>query len=147
MGKGMSTINTTLYASESKSGTYEKVCPIKSYPDMGGAPEMLQTTDLEDDMHTYTPGVQDLGGGLEFTANFNAADYAKIKGMKGKDLFFQLRMGKDGADGVFDWEGEIDVWMAGGEVNAVRDMTVISTPSTVIGFTAGSGSGSGSTNP
>ena len=97
---------------------------------------MLQTTDLEDDMHTYTPGVQDLGGGLEFTANFNATDYAKIKNMKGTSYFFQLRMGVDGADGVFDWEGEIDVWMAGGEVNAVRDMTIISTPSTVIGFTA-----------
>ena len=135
MGKGISTINTTLYAGAAQN-SLAKVCPIKSYPDMGGAPEMLQTTDLEDPMHTYTSGVQDLGGGLEFTANFNKTEYATIKAMKGTGQFFELRMGEDGADGVFSWKGEIDVYMTGGEVNAVREMVVVCTPSTEITFAA-----------
>ena len=135
MGKGISTINTTLYSGTTQ-GSLTKVCPIKSYPDMGGAPEMLQTTDLEDSMHTYTPGVQDLGGGLEFTANFDKTEFAAIKGMKGTEQFFELRMGESGADGVFSWKGEIDVYMTGGEVNAVREMVVVCTPSTEITFAA-----------
>ena len=135
MGKGISTINTTLYAGAAQN-SLTKVCPIKSYPDMGGAPEMLQTTDLEDSMHTYTPGVQDLGGGLEFTANFDKTEFAAIKSMKGTEQFFELRMGESGADGVFSWKGEIDVYMTGGEVNAVREMVVVCTPSTETTFAA-----------
>ena len=48
--------------------SYEKLVDIKDYPDLGGEPEMLQTTTLSDKMHTYTPGIQSLEG-MTFTAN------------------------------------------------------------------------------
>lgn len=46
----MSTINTFLYRDSAQ------LCRIKSYPDIGGAPDMLETTDLEDFIQTFVPG-------------------------------------------------------------------------------------------
>lgn len=34
---------------------YEKLIDIKEFPDLGGAPEMLETTTLSDKMQTYIP--------------------------------------------------------------------------------------------
>ena len=55
--KAVSTIGTILEVSE--NGTdWEKLCKIKTYPALGGAPEQLETTDLEDEVQTFVPGVQ-----------------------------------------------------------------------------------------
>ena len=48
--------------------TYEKLIDIKDFPDLGGAPEMLETTTLTDGMQTYIPGIQSLDA-MEFNAN------------------------------------------------------------------------------
>ena len=53
--------------------TYEKLLDIKSFPDLGGAPEMLETTTLSDHMQTYISGIQSLDG-LEYDANYTLAD-------------------------------------------------------------------------
>ena len=54
-----------------KSGeTYEKLVDIKDYPDIGGSPETLETTTLDEtEYKTYIDGLKDLGGALEFTFN------------------------------------------------------------------------------
>ena len=52
--------------------TYEKFLDIKSFPDLGGAPEMLETTTLSDSMQTYIAGIQSLVA-LEFEANYTKA--------------------------------------------------------------------------
>ena len=52
----------------SSTGSYEKLLDIKSFPDLGGAPEMLETTTLSDNMQTYISGIQSMDG-LEFDAN------------------------------------------------------------------------------
>ena len=46
----MSTISTSLFRGGSK------MCRIKSYPDLGGTPDLLETTDLEDTWQTFVPG-------------------------------------------------------------------------------------------
>ena len=51
--KAYSTINTVLKTATTSTGTYSKLCKIKSYPDLGGAPENLETTDLEDSFQTF----------------------------------------------------------------------------------------------
>ena len=57
MGVGISTIKTVLKSREhGTTGTYAKLCNIKSYPQLGGAPENLETTDLEDTAQTFCPG-------------------------------------------------------------------------------------------
>lgn len=133
MGAGKSTINTTLFSGTSAE-SLTKVCKIKSYPDIGSAPNTLQTTDLEDTSHTYTFGVQDAGS-LEFGANYSATDFASIKALVGTTRYFELRFGDNGADGKFNWQGEIDVYVTGGEVDGIREMVIVSVPSTVITFT------------
>lgn len=54
--KAYSTINTVLKTSTTSSGTYTQLCKIKSYPDLGGTPEQIETTDLEDTFQTFVPG-------------------------------------------------------------------------------------------
>lgn len=50
--------------------TYEKLVDIKDFPDLGGAPEMLDITTLSDPMSTFIPGIQSLDA-LEFTTNYD----------------------------------------------------------------------------
>jgi hypothetical protein len=38
----------------------EKLIDIKDFPDLGGAPETLDTTTLSDNMTTSIPGIQSL---------------------------------------------------------------------------------------
>ena len=60
------------------SATYEKLIDIKSYPDLGGAPELLDATTLSDPMTVNVMGIQSLEA-LEFECNYTLADYTKLK--------------------------------------------------------------------
>ena len=53
----------------STGNTYEKLIDIKEFPDLGGDPEMLETTTLSDKMQTYIAGIQSLDA-LSFTSNY-----------------------------------------------------------------------------
>ena len=53
--KAYATIGTILETS-SDGATYTKLCKIKSYPALGGAPDQLETTDLEDPSQTFVNG-------------------------------------------------------------------------------------------
>ena len=66
--KAVSTINTILEISEDGKA-WEKLCPIKNYPKLGGAPNQLETTDLEDESQTFINGVQSMDS-MEFKANY-----------------------------------------------------------------------------
>ncbi len=111
--------------------TYTKLIDIKDFPDLGGAPEMLETTTLSDNMQTYIPGIQSLDA-LEFTANYTLTDFKKIKAMEGKDTAFAVWFGAEGADGKFEFNGQISAFPVGGGVNEVVGMTISIAPSTPI---------------
>lgn len=122
------------------STKYEKVADIKDFPDLGGAPEMLETTTLSDKMQTYIPGIQSLDA-LEFTANYTKSDYAKLKALEGQEKEFAVWFGgaesggvltPDGSDGKFEFKGQLSVFPVGGGVNEVVDMTITIAPSTPI---------------
>ena len=53
---------------------WSKLIDIKEFPDLGGEPEMLETTTLSDNMQTYIAGIQSLDG-LSFTANYTLTDF------------------------------------------------------------------------
>lgn len=131
--KAYSTINTVLKTCATSSGTYSQLCKIKSYPDLGGAPEQIETTDLEDTFQTFVPGVQSLDS-MEFTANYNPTDYAAVVAAipASGDLYYQLEFGEAGADGKFQWAGTHSVRVSGGEVNGVREMVITVIPSSAI---------------
>ena len=119
---------------------YEKLIDIKDFPDLGGSPEMLETTTLSDGMQTYIPGIQSLDG-LEFTANYTKADYDKLKELEGQEIQFSVWFGgtveggvatPTGTDGKFNFGGQLSVFPVGGGVNEVVSMTISIAPSTPI---------------
>ena len=128
--KAVSTIGTILEIS-SDGTKWDKLCPIKSYPALGGAPDQLETTDLEDESQTFVNGVQSMDA-MEFKANYTLASYTAVKAKADTPLKYRLKMGKDGVDGVATWEGEHSVYINEGEVNGVREMTITVSPSTKI---------------
>ena len=52
-----STYMTFLMHKASGGGEYSKLIDIKDFPDLGGSPEMLETTTLSDNMQTNIPGI------------------------------------------------------------------------------------------
>ena len=62
---------------------WSKLIDIKEFPDLGGEPEMLETTTLSDNMQTYIAGIQSLDG-LSFTANYTLADFQTLKAWKAR---------------------------------------------------------------
>lgn len=135
--KAYSTINTVLKCGAS-SAALTKICKIKSYPDLGGAPENLETTDLEDTFQTFVPGVQSVDT-MEFTCNYNPTDYdAVVTAIPASgDQYYQIEFGTDGAEGKFQWTGTHAVRVTGGDVNAVREMVITCVPSSAITKVAG----------
>ena len=124
--------------------TYEKLVDIKDFPDLGGAPEMLETTTLSDKMQTYIPGIQSLDA-LEFTANYTKTDFTTLKALEGQEKEFAVWFGAsesggtltpNGSDGKFEFKGQLSVFPVGGGVNEVVDMTITIAPSTPITMAA-----------
>lgn len=122
------------------SSTWEKLIDIKEFPDLGGAPEMLETTTLSDKMQTYIPGIQSLDS-LEFTANYTLEDYTKLKAMEGTDSEYAVWFGgtenddtltPTGDSGKFKFNGSLSVYANGGGTNEVVGMTITIAPSSVI---------------
>ena len=122
------------------SSTWEKLIDIKSFPDLGGSPELLETTTLSDSMTTNILGVQSLDA-LEFECNYTLADYTKLKEMEGETKEFAVWLGGSeaggvatptGSDGKFEFNGQLSVYVNGGGVNEVVNMTVSIAASTPI---------------
>lgn len=122
------------------SEAYEKLIDIKSFPDLGGAPEMLETTTLSDGMTTYIPGIQSIDA-LEFEANYTKEDYTKLKAMEGETGEYAVWFGgtetggvatPTGEHGKFNFSGSLSVFPVGGGVNEVVGMTITIAPSTPI---------------
>ena len=120
--KSLSTINTVLKVGAT-GASVAKVCAIKSYPDLGGDPEKITVTDLEDTDEASVPGVRSADD-MQFTANYTKEAHTAVLAACGKHQIFQLDFGADGADGQFSWSGEMSVKINGGEVNGAREMTL-----------------------
>lgn len=123
-----------------ESTSWKKLIDIKSFPDLGGAPEMLETTTLSDNMQTYIAGIQSLDA-LEFEANYTKEDYTKLKELEGKTEKYAVWFGgtgdgsdltPTGSDGKFKFDGQLSAYPVGGGVNEVVNMNVNIAPSTPI---------------
>ena len=119
MGEYKNTIGTTL-----KQGTTEaaltKMCSITKYPDMGGKPDSLDTTTMDDSTETSIAGVQKVGD-FEFEALFDETEYTAMKASSGKAGFYSL----DFANGSkYTWQGSHVVYETGAGVNEVRKVKI-----------------------
>ena len=115
------------------STTYEKLIDIKDFPDLGGAPEMLETTTLSDAMQTYIEGIQSADA-LEFSANYTKEDYTNLNALKGKEESYAVYFGDEGINGKYEFKGYLSARVNGGGVNEVVGMTISIAPSTEITF-------------
>mgnify|MGYP000805487431 FL=1 len=124
--------------------TWAKLVDIKEFPDLGGEPEMLETTTLSDNMQTYIAGIQSLDG-LTFTANYDMEDFQTLKALEGEENDYAVWFGgtgdagsltPDGSNGKFSFKGQLSVFPVGGGVNEVVDMSITIAPSTPITFAA-----------
>ena len=113
--------------------------PIKSFPDLGGAPETLDTTTLSDKMTTSILGIQSLDA-LTFDANYTPEDYDTLDTQAKSDAaiaddenlpeyavwFGAGADGKtpDGHNGKFACKGRLAVFVTGGGVNEVVGMSI-----------------------
>ena len=129
-----------IFLMKKNSESWEKLIDIKEFPDLGGSPEMLETTTLTDRMQTYIPGIQSLDA-LEFTSNYTLADYTKLKALDGVENDYAVWFGgtesgdtvtPTGSDGKFKFKGQLSVFPVGAGVNEVVDMTITIAPSTPI---------------
>lgn len=136
----ISTYKVFLMKKASGDADYSKLVDIKDFPDLGGAPEMLETTTLSDGASTYIPGIQSQEA-LEFTANYTKEDFTTLKALENTELDFSVWFGATvsggvatptGTDGKYNFKGKLSVYVVGGGVNEVVDMKISIAPSTVI---------------
>jgi hypothetical protein len=122
------------------SEKWEKLVDIKSYPDLGGSPELLEATTLSDPATVNIPGITNQDA-LEYECNYDLEKYAEINGMSGAEKEFALWLGgtetggvatPTGSDGKFKCKGQISAYLNGSGVNEVRKMTVVIVPSSKI---------------
>lgn len=136
----ISTYKVFLMHDPESTGTYEKLIDIKSFPDLGGDPEMLETTTLSDQMQTFIAGIQSMDG-LSFEANYTKEDYKKLLGLKGKQEKYAVWFGgtgdgsaltPTGEEGKFKFTGQLTAYPTGGGVNEVVGLNISIAPSTPI---------------
>lgn len=126
---------TYLSYSEAETGTYKKLYGLRSTPDMGGDPEKVEVTNLNDGMRRYVRGIKDPGD-LEFGFYYNSADenstatenevktsYATLRALDtaGTSVWYIL-VYPDGTG--FKWKGSVSVKRSAAEVNGVLAFTL-----------------------
>ena len=138
----ISTYKVFLMHKGASESAYTKLIDIKEFPDLGGDPEMLETTTLSDKMQTYIAGIQSLDG-LSFTANYDVTNFKALKALEGKNEKYAVWFGgteasnvltPTGSDGKFTFDGQLSAYPTGGGVNEVVDIGITIAPSTPIQF-------------
>lgn len=126
----------TIFSWKPLAGSTKSV-EIKDFPDLGGAPTLVDTTTLSSTAPTSRLGKLDPGV-MEFTCNYTKATF---------DLLYEdaqnnpnnVNLGEDNTysitfqDGTsFTWTGTHTVWLAGGGVDAPKEMKIGIAPSSMI---------------
>jgi hypothetical protein len=122
---------TVLKYATTQGGTYSKLSDITNYPDLGSAPSKLDSTDLTAPKYkTNIFGLQEAPD-LSFEANYDEATYQAIMALTGT-YWFHLEFGTAGANGIFEWSGQVTCYANGGGVDEVRKMTIVISLATAI---------------
>lgn len=129
----ISSYNAKLMHGTGATPTWTQLLPVKTTPQLGGEPEQLETTTLDDNMQTFINGIQQ-SEAMSFTANYDKTQYDTLKALENKTEKYAVWFGNagDGSDGKFSFSGQLSVYVNETEVNAVVEMTITVTPSTPI---------------
>lgn len=126
----LSTYNTTLKYGATSADT-EII--IKDFPSLLGKRSSLETTTLKDDAQTFIQGIRQQEESFDFTANYDKAVLTAINALSGIQKC-ELQF-SDGSK--YAWEGYLSASVNEGAVDAVLEMTISISPSTVPVFTPG----------
>ncbi|MBO7714643.1 MAG: hypothetical protein J6S85_13790 [Methanobrevibacter sp.] len=129
---------------ETVSADWEKLVDVKSYPDLIGTPETLDSTSLSDSERHFEVGLKG-SDAWEFTANYSKVAFTKVNALAGQLIDISVWFGgtkaasaseatPTGTDGKFTTKGYVSVTPAGGEVNAISDMTITITKNADVAF-------------
>lgn len=132
----MASITFRTYLMHKATDAWENVCPIKTYPAPRPEKETVESTTMSDAAHTYVPGLINQEGNLEFTINLEKTNITKIRALEGKDEEYAIFMDESDNSGVpkgdllkFGGHGEAFLAISEGEVNGIREGTVVIYPS------------------
>ena len=115
----------------SDSPTTEVV--IKDFPSLLGKRNSLETTTLSDDAQTFIPGIRAQSESFDFTCNYDSEVYSAINALNAVQ-----KCSLEFSDGSgYTWDGFLSASVNEGSVDAVLEMTISITPSTVPVWTQG----------
>lgn len=126
--KAISTYGITLKWGPTSEDVTKKV-DIKNFPDLGGAPELIEVTTLSDAMQSFILGIQ-TSGEMPFTCNYTKDNFETANSDTNTELYYALEFGAGGSEGIFEWQGMHSVHVTGADVNAPVEMVVTIAPST-----------------
>lgn len=139
----MNTYMTFLMKSEDSGSSYTDLVRIKDYPDYLNEVATIDVTDLQNSMHTYIMGLQDTGGDMVFTANYDKTAYTTLRGLANTEQYLAIWFGgsmsgttlvPSGADGKWSFKGMVNVGIVGKGVDEAREMQIHVTPTTDMTF-------------
>lgn len=113
----ISTTGTVLTISG--TGIEELVVNIKSFPDLGAAPAAIDITTLADEEQNFIPGKKGRAA-MEFIANYDEEQFAKLQAGEQKDLSYAVSVGSK----KYTFAGQHSVVIAAGALNAAVDMKI-----------------------
>lgn len=100
---------------------------VKDFPSLLGKRSALETTDLLSDAQTFISGIRQQSESFDFTANYDPTVYAAINAL---DEIQKCSLTFSDGSG-YTWDGFLSASVNEGSVDAVLEMTVSITPSTV----------------
>lgn len=124
-----------------KSSTYEKLCDIITFPDMGGEPEMIDITTLSDKMERKELGIQK-SDSKPFEVLYDPTTYDTLAALENKEESYALWLGGDeqpdgsvtptGSSGKFEFKGKLSCYLVGKGTNEAHKIQVTIAPTSVI---------------
>lgn len=106
---------------------------IKDFPSLLGKRSSLEITTLSDDAQTFIAGIRQQSESFDFLANYDPTVYSTLNALDEAQKW-SLAF-SDGSK--YTWEGTVNVSVNEGSVDAVVEMTISVTPSTVPVWTKG----------
>jgi hypothetical protein len=104
------------------------VVNIKDFPDLGGAPNMLECTTLADATQVFINGIKQQST-MEFTLNYDSTLFTTVASTENTALHYAI----DTVDsGYFSFQGQHTVYVLGAGVDGVLEMKLVIAPSTAI---------------
>ena len=108
-------------------GSPQTAIVIKDFPSLLGKRSSLETTTLSDDAQTFIAGIRQQSESFDFVANYDPTVYNTLNSLS-EDQSWSLTF-SDGSG--YTWKGSVSVSVNEGSVDAVLEMTISVTPSTV----------------